>query len=79
MAAAVEAAVPGLEITREQRAKGLRDPLRPEQVDYFMDQWKSSMGAFCPITRQDIQEVAAELLPMGAGKEEIADRLIDLA
>ena len=71
----METVLTGLEITPEQRAPGLRNPLRPQQVKHLMRGW----GSFCPPTEEDIQETAESCLPHGASLADLTNLLADLA
>ena len=62
-----------IEFTNEQRQPGVKNPLTPDQVLYFQIGW----GGLGYPSDEVVQNVAEELLPKGAGVNEIRSRLVD--
>ena len=61
------------EITPEQRVPGLKNPLTQEQIENLLKGW----GPFVEPTEAEIQQVAEELLPKGANRDDLLNKLVD--
>ena len=66
-----------LEITQEQRAPELVNPLMKEQVEFLREEMSWAFtGMFTP-TSEQVQEAARQLIPQGKGIKEVFNYLAD--